>query len=116
MRLWFVEYPAARAGVALVLLRASIASLLAMNLNYSQDLGTVATVGLYLLATALLLGIMTRLAAATCIVLEIAAAICGVCGSMPLGICHIFDATALLLMGPGALSIDAKLYGLRIVS
>lgn len=108
-------FPSGPAGVALLLLRLSAASLMvAMNYLYSAPnwLGACAVI----VAVALLIGVFTRFAAALCAafvilyfvehhgsVLEVVIVL------------HAAGALAVALLGPGAYSIDSFLFGRRVI-
>ena len=108
-------YPTGRAGIALLLMRISL-SLVLMQ-SASREMAAVApawaTVLPWLLAAAALCGAgTTPVASAGAIVLIVlSTAFDGpLAGSHA---CAILDAIALVLLGPGAYSLDARLFGRR---
>jgi hypothetical protein len=96
------------------LLRISAASLIALGLNRFQ-LSSWAVAGLLIVAATLLVGFYTRLAAMICAVLasvvfiEIPGTLSWLMGLQAL------SAAALALLGAGAYSIDAHLFGRRVI-
>lgn len=111
----FFLYPGGPAGAALVLLRLSTAtSSVGVALSVARH-GWPCVVPLVLIAAALVLGIGTRIAAAICVLLALGVMASGA-GALMTAIVHLLDAMALAMLGPGALSIDARRYGLRVIT
>ncbi|MBC9035176.1 hypothetical protein IAG41_22530 [Sphingomonas sp. JC676] len=112
------RYPDGVAGVALLLLRCSDALIAFPLIARLPSHFLIAGGGLIisiLIAFALSAGLATR-AAALC--LAMAAGIDIALANENLGllvIAHIGGCTALALLGPGAYSIDAKLFGRRVI-
>lgn len=100
--------------MALLLLRISATSLIALGL-YKLELSTWAAAGLLLIAVALLTGFCTRLAAIICALLATAAffRIGGTLGWLT-GL-QALSTAALAILGAGAYSIDARLFGRRVI-
>jgi len=98
----------------LLLLRLSSASLVAFGLGGAQ-MSIWAAAGSIAVAIALLAGVCTRLAALVC-VLSAAAAFSTTGGMLGwvMGL-QALNAIALSILGAGAYSIDARLYGRRVV-
>lgn len=98
------------------MLRASAALLLASAAARLVALPPWADFGLIVLATALVLGALTRFAAAVCVILA-AIGWFRISGDLGLIVAlHGLDASALALLGAGAYSIDARLFGRRVVA
>lgn len=110
-------FPAGMPGVALLMLRVSTGATLLIN-----TAGDPLAVGsqwlfaaLLALAASLVFGLLTPLVALACGALELM----GVLGSDNRSAALIglsaFNALALALLGPGAYSIDARLFGRRVM-
>ena len=111
MKQLFSAYPAGLAGVALLLLRCSLALVLAVSSSEFLDFRSWQTLVANSLAIFLITGFATRLIA-------VMASIAGVFvlladhHAMPILLLGpSIDALALALIGPGAYSIDAWLFG-----
>ena len=112
-------FPQGGPGIGLLLLRIAAAGMLALNLthrfNFSSNalyLILVSLIGLITLG--LLLGFLTS-------ILTIIACVAAVANLLladePLNVVYILrilTSAALFLLGPGAYSVDARLYGLRV--
>jgi hypothetical protein len=112
----FFHYPAGAAGLALLLLRASAAMLLAVGLQREIGLQTLWVITNYVVITALAVGYRTRIAAGAFAALAISLPGFSDIVLTPLVVTHALDAFALLLLGPGAFSLDAMVYGRRVVA
>lgn len=99
----------------MLLLRASVAAYLAGALAYAREPSLLAQVGVAVLAIALLTGACTRLAAgvSAIAIVAISARTGGQLGL--LGLLQGADALALCMLGGGAYSIDARLFGRRVI-
>jgi uncharacterized membrane protein YphA (DoxX/SURF4 family) len=108
-------FPSGPAGIALLLLRISAASLMvATNYHYSapQWLSVCAVIA----AVALLIGFFARFAAALCAAFVILFFVEHHGGMIEVAIVlHAAGALAVALLGPGAYSIDAFLFGRRVI-
>lgn len=107
----FFAFPNGLAGVALLLLRASIVlSLVTSPIPLSQPWSTPF---LHILAITIGTGVYTRTAAVLCAI-GFALLIWPMHWLPPLpSLIHALDAAALALIGPGAFSIDALVFGRR---
>jgi len=110
----FFAFPAGMAGAALLVLRGSVALFM---IDAPAQFPSVSWIAIpaYGLAIAVALGFATRWAAGLC------AALCAVL-IWPLGaapvielLMHGLAAGALAMIGPGAFSIDASLFGRRTI-
>jgi hypothetical protein len=117
MQRLFTMFPVGAPGVALLLLRLSVAGMLLTLVvpgsEGSSSLGVFA--GLALLAVLMVLGLFTPILAILCCCAEIAAMF-----SLPRPdtLCLLFAAIntgALGLLGPGGYSLDARMFGRRRV-
>ncbi|HJZ77766.1 MAG TPA: hypothetical protein VKE51_38825 [Vicinamibacterales bacterium] len=111
----FSMFPRSAPGVALLLVRAGVAaSILAAPpiVAASAPAPAIAT-GFGVVAAAVMVGFMTPVAAAVC-------ALFGVSDLVALGpsvsaVVRVADAVALALLGPGAYSVDAWMFGRRVL-
>lgn len=110
MQRFFSSFPDGRGGLGLLLLRvAGGASLVVQARSWltAPAWSTIAVSALALLAALLLLiGFLTPIAGSI-------AAVVGLYGAMTEGLCLFVVAAAIVLLGPGAFSIDARLFGRR---
>jgi hypothetical protein len=109
----FSVFPAGSAGAALLFLRLACAGLWLSALIFATALPLWLAIAGGLVACALVLGFLTRVATAITLVAILAARIemGGALGALTL--LHALDAGALLLLGAGAYSLDARLFGRR---
>jgi len=110
-------FPTGAAGVALVLLRFSVATMLVTNAVPSED-PTVhmwELAGLSLLVASLCLGVFTPVVSVLSCCVEIAA----LADLKELGVTHLIASilitASLAMLGPGAYSVDARMFGRRLV-
>lgn len=113
MRSWIALFPGGVAGAGLLLLRFSVAtSTLLLTAAHIPASYVPHFIGVFL-AIGLCIGLQTRVAATGCL---LASLLCLITGVAPgLAVVHAISAAALVLTGPGALSIDARLFGRRTV-
>jgi hypothetical protein len=113
----FSMFPTGAAGVALILLRLSVAATLVTSSMPvgSSDVHAWEFAGLGLLGGALCLGVFTPASSVLSGVVEIASA----SDLKQLGVTHliasILIAASLAMLGPGAYSVDARMFGRRLV-
>ncbi len=103
-------FPGGALGSGLLLLRLSVATSALMLIGCDQDFGALQLLCIFF-AVGLCAGVQTRLLAA----ISLSAS---VLGAAPLGlsIVHAISAVALVLTGPGAFSLDARLFGRRTIT
>lgn len=115
MKRTFLVFAAGWPGVALVMLRLSLAIFLIYAPVGRMEPSSWPALALYVVAGAVAAGLRTRIAA--CISFVVAINLVIGTGHFPSLNCfaHALDAMVLTLTGPGAYSIDARLFGRRTV-
>jgi uncharacterized membrane protein YphA (DoxX/SURF4 family) len=104
-------FPAGTAGVGLLLLRVSVTiSLLALTSAETTAVDWRHLLAI-LAAIALCVGVQTRVAAGISLLACLYAIGAGI--SLALNAVHLATAVALCLIGPGAFSVDARIFGRR---
>jgi hypothetical protein len=108
-------FPTGRPGVALLLLRVALSVLLLGSVV--SPLARLGSAWFVLvpgaLAFALCLGCFTPVVASLCFLFELGIALVGLGVVQPVHAGTILDAAALVLLGPGAYSLDARWFGRR---
>jgi hypothetical protein len=112
----FSMFPGGCPGVALLLLRASVAiALLLESLAHGQGLSVWITGASLLAGTALCAGLFTPIAAAIALGLHVWIWWTLSAGTLATDTVISLDAVALSLLGPGAYSIDSRRFGRHVV-
>ncbi len=111
-------FPTGSAGVALVVLRFSVAIRLFVDASAGWPAGSVhLLVAIAALATlCLFVGLLTPYSAAVCCLLECALLVtAGAPNRFPLGMSAL-TAAVVGMLGPGAYSVDARLFGRQLIT
>lgn len=108
-------FPQGGPGVALLLLRISVvAFLIILAVNYDGPFRRLVFVGVWLISFSLLIGFLTPFLCVTGAALVTANMIIAHQASSVVCVIAIVNAVALALLGPGAYSLDSKLFGRRV--
>ncbi len=106
----FSSFPGRAPGVGLLLLRVSVAAALLRDVPE----GHLVAMGQVSLAMALVVGILTPVLSFLCCVFECARLTAGAHLDSRFAV-FILNAAGLSLLGPGAYSLDARLFGRRVI-
>lgn len=108
----FSMFPDGGPGAGLLLLRLAVA----LSLLSDATDGTLEHALLGLPVLALCLGILTPVFAAGCCLLKLHSLLITGGASLPEAAISLLAAGALVLLGPGAHSLDARLFGRRVIT
>ena len=108
-------FPQGGPGVALLLLRLSVvAFVIIIALSHTGPFHRLAMAAAVLISTSLLIGFLTPFLSAVAVALVIGHMIINPQASSVIGVIAIANSIALGLLGPGAYSLDSKLFGRRV--
>ena len=112
-------FPHGGPGFGLLLLRIAAAAMFAMNLAYYSDslskpLQVVVIISVALITLSLCAGFLTPILTVIACTVGVANLFMTVQPSYVISILRIFTFAALFFLGPGAYSVDARLFGLRV--
>jgi hypothetical protein len=112
----FSMFPRGGPGFALLLLRISVAAILLVSMAGRPDLPSLHLLfaGAVLVSIALAIGIFTPVVSSIVCVYAIADLLIGLRFDW-LVVSLVLNSIALALLGPGAYSLDARLFGLRVM-
>jgi len=108
-------FPQGGPGLALLLLRISVvAFLIIVAVNYNGSHYRLVRTAILLISSSLLIGFLTPYLCAIVVVFVIGNIIINPATSSIVCVIAIANAIALALLGPGAYSLDSKLFGRRV--
>jgi len=112
-------FPHGGPGVGLLLLRIAAAAMFALNLTYyldsmSRPLHVVVIIAVVLISLSLCAGFLTPILTVIACTVGVANLFLTVQPSYVISILRVFTFAALFFLGPGAYSVDARLFGFRV--
>lgn len=109
-------FPQGGPGVALLLLRLSVAAILLMDAAKCSGASLVLLLCAVaaLMSVSLSIGFLTPYLSVVACAAAVANLLAGADAGNPLHVLPVIDAAALALLGPGAYSLDARLFGRRV--
>jgi hypothetical protein len=108
-------FPQGGPGVALLLLRISVVAFLSViAANYSGSYYRVVLASILLISGSLLIGLLTPFLSVIAVALVVLHLLLYPHANSVIGVIAIANAIALALLGPGAYSLDSKLFGRRV--
>jgi uncharacterized membrane protein YphA (DoxX/SURF4 family) len=110
-------FPQGGPGVALLLLRISVvAFLIIVALNHNGPFYRFVLAAISLISISLLIGFLTPFCSGIAVALVIGKMVMNPQAGSVVAVIAIANAVALALLGPGAYSLDSKLFGRRVTT
>lgn len=111
----FSMFPQGGPGLALFLLRISVVSfLIILAVNYSGPYYRLVVAAIALISVSLLIGFLTPFLCAFAIAVVLGNLLLNAHANIVICVIAIANAVALALLGPGAYSLDSKLFGRQV--
>ena len=116
MQRLFSMFPQGAPGFALLLLRISVATIFLTSIADQSLVSSVPLVcaGVLLISASLSIGFLTPYLSVVSFVSGVAILLLNPHSYSVVEVALLFNAAALALLGPGAYSVDARLFGLRV--
>lgn len=110
-------FPTGGPGIGLLALRLAVAASLYLDASghFATDPRPLPFAARLLVAALFVGGFLTPIVSVLCVALQLAILIAGATDIAPAAIVWPFDTLLLALLGPGAYSIDARLFGRRVI-
>jgi hypothetical protein len=113
----FSMFPHGGPGLALLLLRVSVAAAFFVNVANRTGFSSIRLLlaGALLISISLAIGFLTPFLSVIACVSAVSNSLIGPHAGAIIDVFSILDAAALALLGPGAYSVDARLFGRRVI-
>jgi hypothetical protein len=110
-------FPHGGPGLALLLLRVSVAAAFFVNVANRTGFSSIRLLlaGALLISISLAIGFLTPFLSVIACVSAVSNSLIGPHAGAIIDVFSILDAAALALLGPGAYSVDARLFGRRVI-